>query len=156
MKPVLAFLRLKTHTSLVLFWTLVQVLLHTSLIQLSTSCSLLLLGERVRPVGMIYTFTCTCIRLWWSGRITTKPTLVGHIHPNIIIFSQKLLGCVKINKTLLWWWLCAHLSNLSYLTSPNSKGVWLKIKNRTKTWFHNFNTLTSISSFNYLKQAFLL
>jgi hypothetical protein len=29
-----------------------------------------------------------------GGRITTKPTLVGHIHPNIIIFSQKLLGCV--------------------------------------------------------------
>jgi hypothetical protein len=25
-------------------------------------------------------------------RITTKPTLVGHIHPNIIIFLQKLLG----------------------------------------------------------------
>jgi hypothetical protein len=27
-----------------------------------------------------------------GGRITTKPTLVGHIHPNIIIFSHKLLG----------------------------------------------------------------
>jgi hypothetical protein len=64
MKPVLAFLRLKTHTSLGLFWTLVQDLLHTSLIQLFTSCSLLLLGERVRPVGKIYTFTCTCNRLW--------------------------------------------------------------------------------------------
>jgi hypothetical protein len=24
-----------------------------------------------------------------GGRITTKPTLVGHIHPNINIFSQK-------------------------------------------------------------------
>jgi hypothetical protein len=36
-----------------------------------------------------------------GGRFTTKPTLVGHIHPNIIIFSQKLLGCVMINKTLL-------------------------------------------------------
>jgi hypothetical protein len=43
---------------------LVQVLLHTNLVQLSTSCSLLLLGECVRPVGEIYTFTCTCIRLW--------------------------------------------------------------------------------------------
>jgi hypothetical protein len=61
MKPVLAFLRLRTNTSLGLFWTLVQVLLHTNLVQLPTSCSLLLLGERVRPVG--YTFTCTCIRL---------------------------------------------------------------------------------------------
>jgi hypothetical protein len=38
-----------------------------------------------------------------GGRITTKPTLVGHIHPNIIIFSQKLLGCVdnKQNITLM-------------------------------------------------------
>jgi hypothetical protein len=38
-----------------------------------------------------------------AGRITTKPTLVGHIHPNIIIFSQKLLGCVdnKQNITLM-------------------------------------------------------
>jgi hypothetical protein len=60
-----------------------------------------------------------------GGRITTKPTLAVHIHPNINIFSHKLIGCVKINKTLLWWWLCAHLSNLSYLTSPNSKGVCL-------------------------------
>jgi hypothetical protein len=60
-----------------------------------------------------------------GGRITTKPTLVGHIHPNIISFSQKLLGCVINNKTLFWWWLCAHLSNLSYLTSPNNKGVCL-------------------------------
>jgi hypothetical protein len=65
MQPVLAFLRLSTNTSLGLFWTLVQVLLHTNLIQLSTSCSLLLLGERVRPVRKIYMFTSTCIRLWW-------------------------------------------------------------------------------------------
>jgi hypothetical protein len=72
-----------------------------------------------------------------GGRITTKPTLVGHIHPDIIIFSQKLLGCMMINKTLLWRWLCAHLSKLGYVTSPNNKGVWLKFKNRTKTWFHN-------------------
>jgi hypothetical protein len=57
-----------------------------------------------------------------GGRIITKLTLVGHIHPNIDIFSYKLLGCVINNKTLFWWWLCAHLSNLSYLTSPNSKG----------------------------------
>jgi hypothetical protein len=36
-----------------------------------------------------------------GGRIATKPTLVGHIHPSINIFSYKLLGCVMINKTLL-------------------------------------------------------
>jgi hypothetical protein len=61
---VLAFLKLSTQTSLWLFRTLVRVLLHTQLIHLSASCSLLLLGECVRPVGKIYTVTCICIRLW--------------------------------------------------------------------------------------------
>jgi hypothetical protein len=38
-----------------------------------------------------------------GGRITTKLTLVGHIHPNIIILSQKLLGWCddKQNITLM-------------------------------------------------------
>jgi hypothetical protein len=45
---VLAFLYFRT--SLGLFWTLVQVLLPTKLVHLSTSCSLLLLSERVSPV----------------------------------------------------------------------------------------------------------
>jgi hypothetical protein len=38
-----------------------------------------------------------------GGRITKKTTLVGHIHPNIIIFSQKLLGWCddKQNTTLM-------------------------------------------------------
>jgi hypothetical protein len=38
-----------------------------------------------------------------GGRITTKPTLVGHIHPNVIIFSQNLLGWCdhKQNTTLM-------------------------------------------------------
>jgi hypothetical protein len=148
MKPVLAFLRLSSQTSIWLFWTLVQVLLPTQLIQLPAGCSLLLLGKRVSPVGKIYTSHAHALDYGEGGRITTKSTLVGHILPNIISFSQKLLGCVIINKTLFWWWLCAHLSNLSYLTSPNSKGLWLNIKNRTKTWFHKFNTLISISFFN--------
>jgi hypothetical protein len=63
MKPVLAFLRLYTNTSLGLFWTLVQVLLHTNLVQLTINSPVSLLGECVRTVGEIYTFTCTCIRL---------------------------------------------------------------------------------------------
>jgi hypothetical protein len=49
---------------------------------------------------------------------------------------------------------CVHISKLTYLTSPNRNGVWLKFKNRTKTWFQNLNTLISITFFNYLKQAF--
>jgi hypothetical protein len=65
-------------------------------------------------------------------RITTKSTLVGHIHPNNIIFLQKLLVCVINNKILFWWWLCAHLSNLSYLTSPNSKGVVTKYQKQNQ------------------------
>jgi hypothetical protein len=82
-----------------------------------------------------------------GGRITTKPTLVGHIHPNIIIFSQKLLGCVMINKTLLGWWLCAHLRKLIYLTSPNSKGVFKLIKTGTNM-ISQFNNLIAIYLFN--------
>jgi hypothetical protein len=51
MKPVLAFLRLSTNTSLGLFWTLVQVLLHTSLIQFTINGPVSLLSECVRTVG---------------------------------------------------------------------------------------------------------
>jgi hypothetical protein len=50
MKPVLAFLRLNTNTSLGLFWTLVQVLLHTKLVQLTINGPVSLLGECVRTV----------------------------------------------------------------------------------------------------------
>jgi hypothetical protein len=43
-----------------------------------------------------------------DGRITTKPTLVGHIHPNIIIFSRKLLGwCDDEQNTTLMVIVCA-------------------------------------------------
>jgi hypothetical protein len=50
MKPVLAFLRLNTNTSLGLFWTLVQVLLHTKLVQLTINGPVSLLGECVSTV----------------------------------------------------------------------------------------------------------
>jgi hypothetical protein len=54
MKPVLAFLRLNTNTSLGLFWTLVQVLLHTKRVQLTTSGSLLLLDLSGRSHVYMY------------------------------------------------------------------------------------------------------
>jgi hypothetical protein len=42
-----------------------------------------------------------------GGRITTKPTLAGHIHPNNIIFSQKLLGwCDDEQNTTLMLIVC--------------------------------------------------
>jgi hypothetical protein len=50
MKPVLAFLRLSSQTSLWLFWTLVQVLLHTKLVQLTINGPISLLGECVRTI----------------------------------------------------------------------------------------------------------
>jgi hypothetical protein len=50
MKPVLAFLGLNTNTSLGLFWTLVQVLLHTKLVQLTINSPVSLLGECLRTV----------------------------------------------------------------------------------------------------------
>jgi hypothetical protein len=60
MKPVLAFLGL--NNNLGLFWTLVQVLLPTNLVQLTTRGSLLL-SKRVHPIENIYTFTGICIIL---------------------------------------------------------------------------------------------
>jgi hypothetical protein len=42
-----------------------------------------------------------------GGRITIKPTLVGHIHPNLIIFPQKLLGwCDDEQNTTLMVIVC--------------------------------------------------
>jgi hypothetical protein len=101
MKPVLAFLRLSTNTRLGLFWTLVQVLLHTNLVQLSTSCPSSFWVSVYVQSGRSTRLHAHALDYGEGGRITTKPTLVGHIHPNNIIFSQKLLGCVMINKTLL-------------------------------------------------------
>jgi hypothetical protein len=44
-----------------------------------------------------------------GGRITTKPTLVDHIHLNIIIFSQKLLGwCDDERNTTLMVIVCTY------------------------------------------------
>jgi hypothetical protein len=140
MKPVLALLRLRTNTSLGLFWTLVQVLLHTTWFN-SPVATPSWVSVYV-PSGRSTRLHAHALDYGEGGRITTKPTLVGHIHPNIIIFSQKLLGCVIINKTLLWWWLCAHLSNLSYLTSPNNKGVSKLIKTET-------NMISQFSTFNF-------
>jgi hypothetical protein len=152
---VLAFLKLNTNTSLGLFWTLVQVLLHTNLIQLSTSSSSSSWVSVYVPSGKSTRIHAYALVYGEGGRITIKPTLVGHIHTDIIIFTQKLLGCVMISKTLVWWWLCAHLSNLGYLTSPNSKGVRLKIQKQNRHMISKFNTLVPISLINYLKQAFL-
>jgi hypothetical protein len=108
MTPVLAFLWL--NTSLGLFWTLVQVLLHTSPVHLSASCSLLL-SERVRPRLVNLHVTCICIRLWWGWLI----------------------------KCQFWWWLCTYLSKLNYITSIKSKGLMIlnrsttsHFKNKTK------------------------
>jgi hypothetical protein len=105
MKPVLAFLRLYTNTSLGLFWTLVEVLLHTSLIQFSTSCSLLL-GERVRPVGKIYTFTCTCIRLWWkwenyhkTNSCWTHSSKHYHFLTEIVTESPKIIPYYRLSRS---------------------------------------------------------
>jgi hypothetical protein len=49
---------------------------------------------------------------------------------------------------------CVHISKLTYLTSPNSKGCVLKLIKTETNMISQFNTLISISFFNYSKQAF--
>jgi hypothetical protein len=76
------------------------------LVQLTTSGSLLLL---LLAVSVYVSFGKSTRKLAYAlvygegGRITTKPTLVGHIHLNINIFSQILLGCCddELNITLM-------------------------------------------------------
>jgi hypothetical protein len=87
MKPVLAFLRLSTNTSLGLFWTLVQVLLHTNLVQLSLAA----------PSSS-----------WVSVYVPSGKSTRIHAYALIIV---NLDGD------------CVHISKLTYLTSPNRKGV---------------------------------
>jgi hypothetical protein len=154
MKPVLAFLILSTNTSLGLFWTLVQVLLHTNLIQLSTSCS--------PPPGWAYVPSgkSTCIHAYAlvygeGGRIATKPTLVGHIPPNINIFSQKLLGwCDDKQNTTLMVIVCTS-KQFRLLNFTKQQGGVIKVQKQNRHMISKFNTLVPISLINYLKQAFL-
>jgi hypothetical protein len=89
-----------------------------------------------------------------GGRITTKPTLVGHIHPNIIIFSQKLLGwCDDKQNTTLMVIVCTSKQFRLLNFTKQQGGVIKNSKTEPKHAF-TINTLISISLFNYLKQAF--
>jgi hypothetical protein len=109
MKSVLAFLRLSTNTSIWSRSCCTPIWFSSPLAAPSSSWVSVYV-----PSGRSTRLHAHALDYGACGRITTKPTLVGHIHPNNIIFSQKLLVCVMINKTLFWWWLCAHLSNVSY------------------------------------------
>jgi hypothetical protein len=153
MKPVLAFLRLYTNTSLGLFWTLVQVLLHTSLIQFSTSCSLLL-GERVRPVGKVYTFTCTCIRLWWRWENYHKTNSCWtHSSKHYYFLTEIIRVCDNKQNITLMVIVCTS-KQFKLLNFTKQQGGVFKLKKQKQTWFQNLALLISISFFNYSKQAF--
>jgi hypothetical protein len=148
MKPVLAFLWLNTNTSIGLFWTLVLVLLPTSLIQFSTSCSLLLLGERVRPVGKIYTFTCTCIRLRWRWENYHKTNSCWTHSPKPYYFLTEIIRVCddKQNPTLMVIVCISKKIKLLNFTKQQG-GVSKFIKTGTNT-ISQFNTLITISLFN--------
>jgi hypothetical protein len=122
MKLVLAFLYY--ITSLGLFRTLVQVLMNTKLIHFIIYRPVSLLGERVGTVRQIYTFThAYALGYGEGGRITIKPTIVGHIHLNIIIFSQKLLEWCddELNITLMV--IVCTSKQIKLLNFTNSKGL---------------------------------
>jgi hypothetical protein len=154
MKPVLAFLRLNTNTSLGLFWTLVQVLLHTSLIQLSTSYSLLLLGEPVCPVRKIYKFTCTCIRLWWRWENYHKiNSCWTHSSKHFYFLTEIIRVCDDKQNTTLMVIVCTSKQFKLLNFTKQQGGVFNLIKTETNM-MSQFNTLISISFCNYSKQAF--
>jgi hypothetical protein len=154
MKLVLAFLKLSTNTSLGLFWTLVQVLLHTNLIQLSASCPLLLLGERVRPVRKIYTFTCTCIRLWWRWENYHKTNSCWtHSSKQHYFLTEIIRVCDDKQNTTLMAIVCTSKQFKLLNFTKQQGGVFKLIKIETNM-ISIFNTLISISFYNYSKQAF--
>jgi hypothetical protein len=143
MKPVLAFLRLSTNTSLGLFWTLVQVLLHTSLIQLSTSCSLLLLGERVCPVRKIYTFTSTCIRLWWRWENYHKTNSCWtHSSKHYYFLTKIIRVCDNKQSTTLMVIVCTSKQFKLINITKQQGGVSKLIKIET-------NMISQFSTFNF-------
>jgi hypothetical protein len=143
MKPVLAFLRLYTNTNLGLFWTLVEVLLHTSLIQFSTSCSLLLLGERVRPVCKIYTFTCTCIRLWWRWENYHKTNSCWtHSSKHYHFLMEIIRVCDDKQNTTLMVIVCTSKQFKLLNFTKQQGGVFTLIKTET-------NMISQFSTFNF-------
>jgi hypothetical protein len=154
MKPMLAFLRLSTNTSLGLFWTLVQVLLHTNLVQLSTSYSLLLLGERVRPVGEIYTFTCTCIRLWWRWESYHQTNSCWtHSSKQHYFLTEIIRVCDDKQNTTLMVIVCTS-EQFKLLNFTKQQGGVFKLIKAETNMISQFNTLISISFFSCSKQAF--
>jgi hypothetical protein len=132
MKPVLAFLRLYTQTSLWLFWTLVQVLLHTNLIQPSAGCSLLLLGKRVCPVGKIYSLTCTCIRLWWRWENYHKTNSCWtHSSKKHYFLSEIIRVCDNKQNSILMVIVCTSKQFKLLNFTKHQGGVFKLIKTET-------------------------
>jgi hypothetical protein len=139
MEPVLAFLRLCTNTSLGLFWTLVKVLLHTNLVQLSTSCPFLLLGERVCPVKKIYMFTCTCIRLWWRWENYHKTNSCWtHSFKHYSFLTEIIRVCDDKQNTTLMVIVCTSKQFKLLIFTKQQGGVFKNSKTEPK---HDFTIL---------------
>jgi hypothetical protein len=131
---------------------LVQVLLHTNLVQLSTSCSHLLLAERVYPVREIYTFTC--IRLWWRWENYHKTNSCWtHSSKHNYFLTEIIRVCDDKQNTTLMVIVCTSKQFKLLNFTKQQGGVSKLIKTETNMILQ-FNTLISISFFNYSKQAF--
>jgi hypothetical protein len=73
-----------------------------------------------------------------GGRITTKLTLAGHIHPDIIIFSQKLLGwCDDKQNTTLMVIVCTS-KQIRLLNFTKQQGGVIKIQKQNQNMISQF------------------
>jgi hypothetical protein len=89
-----------------------------------------------------------------GGRITTKPTLVAHIHSDIIIFSQKLLGWCDDNQNTTLTVIVCTSKKIRLLNFTKQQGGVIKIQKQNQNMISQFNTLISISLINSINKPF--
>jgi hypothetical protein len=81
-------------------------------------------------------------------RITTNPTLVGHIHLNIIIFSKKILWWCEDELNTILMVIVYKFKQFKLLNLTKQQGCVLKIQKQKHGVLSQFNTLIAISLFN--------
>jgi hypothetical protein len=89
-----------------------------------------------------------------GGRITTKPTLVAHIHSDIIIFSQELLGWCDDNQNTTLMVIVCTSKKIRLLNFTKQQGGVIKIQKQNQNMISQFNTLISISLINSINKPF--
>jgi hypothetical protein len=113
------------------------------MIQLSTNCSLLLMGERVRPVGKIYMFTCTCIRLWWRWENYHKTNSCWtHSSKHYYFLTEIIRVCDNKQNITLMVTVCTSKQFKLVNFTKQQGGVFKLIKIET-------NMISQFSTFNF-------